>query len=78
MKKLATLMMLAMQVFVLSCNHTKTPEAGARQDSYGQLWQMTGVQKPPQAIPLHVAKSVEFKDASLATGADEAPKLAHG
>ncbi|MES0336397.1 MAG: hypothetical protein SFH39_08590 [Candidatus Magnetobacterium sp. LHC-1] len=78
MKKLAALMMLAMQVFVLSCNHTETQEAGARQNSYGQLWQMTSAQKPPQAIPLHVAKTVEFKDASKATGVDAAPKLAHG
>ncbi len=78
MKRFAVLILLVMQVLVLSCNQTRTREASARQDSSGQLWQMTKVSNPPQAMPLNVAKTVEFKDASHATGIDEAPKLAHG
>ncbi|MBF0539747.1 MAG: hypothetical protein HQL03_16010 [Nitrospirae bacterium] len=86
MKNLTVLILLVMLVFVLllvvhphlSCNHNKAQEVGVKQPSYEQLWQLTKVQKPPQATPLNVAKTIEFRDASLATGVDAAPKLAHG
>ncbi|KJU86315.1 secreted protein [Candidatus Magnetobacterium bavaricum] len=78
MKKFTVLILLVMQALVFSCDKAKTQQADARQDSYGQLRQMTEAPKPPQVIPLKVAKTVEFKDASHATGVDETPKLAHG